>query len=136
MPVKFTVPGRVQGKARARTFYNPRMHKVMSMTPENTVNYENLIKVMFMQATKDNFKMFEGAVSVTINAIFKKSKSNKMDHAMLKPDLDNICKVCLDALNGLAYKDDKQVISVTLLKFFGEPEGLEIEIEEIKEGVA
>lgn len=42
--VSFQVPGKPQGKARARTFYNGRLKRSMTITPENTVLYENLIK--------------------------------------------------------------------------------------------
>lgn len=29
---------------------------------------------------------------------------------MTKPDLDNVVKIALDALNGVAWEDDKQVV--------------------------
>lgn len=35
----FTVPGKPQGKARARTFYDSRSGKMSSVTPEKTVLY-------------------------------------------------------------------------------------------------
>ena len=34
----FTVPGKPQGKARARTFYNSRSDKMSSVTPEKTTS--------------------------------------------------------------------------------------------------
>lgn len=45
----FTVPGKPQGKARARTFHNSKSDKMSSVTPEKTVLYENLIKTCFQQ---------------------------------------------------------------------------------------
>ena len=42
--VTFQVPGRPQGKARARTFYSQSAGRHMSHTPDRTVLYENLIK--------------------------------------------------------------------------------------------
>ncbi|CAB9498382.1 expressed unknown protein [Seminavis robusta] len=33
-----------------------------------------------------------------------------------KPDTDNLVKLVLDALNGVAYKDDKQVVAITAFK--------------------
>ena len=35
-----------------------------------------------------------------------------------KPDCDNILKVIFDSLNGLAYDDDVQVVSVTFQKVY------------------
>ena len=37
-----------------------------------------------------------------------------------KPDCDNIAKAVLDSLNGIAYKDDKQVVFLTVEKFYGD----------------
>lgn len=34
----------------------------------------------------------------------------------VKPDTDNISKIILDALNGLAYYDDNQVTDLTIYK--------------------
>lgn len=34
----------------------------------------------------------------------------------VKPDADNIAKLVLDALNGIAYADDKQVVGLTTIK--------------------
>lgn len=35
---------------------------------------------------------------------------------IVKPDVDNIAKLVLDALNGLAYADDKQVVGLMTIK--------------------
>jgi Holliday junction resolvase RusA-like endonuclease len=37
-----------------------------------------------------------------------------------RPDLDNVIKSILDALNGVAYSDDSAVISVTAEKRYAE----------------
>ena len=34
-----------------------------------------------------------------------------------RPDIDNIQKACFDALNGLLFKDDSQIVSVTATKW-------------------
>ena len=54
----FIVDGKPQGKARARTFYNPKLGRVQSMTPENTVLYENLVKQSFVQQTDKDARWF------------------------------------------------------------------------------
>lgn len=45
-------------------------------------------------------------------------------------DLDNHLKAVLDALNGIAYDDDSQVVEATVTKNFGEPK-IFIVLEEI-----
>lgn len=48
-----------------------------------------------------------------------------------KPDVDNIEKAVLDALNGIAYKDDARVHRTSGAKFYGAPPRLEITIKEV-----
>ena len=48
-----------------------------------------------------------------------------------KPDCDNIIKGVLDALNGVAYYDDKQVVCVSCNKYYSENGRLEITMKEI-----
>lgn len=49
----------------------------------------------------------------------------------LKPDIDNIAKIICDGLNSIAYKDDKQIISLQVLKVWtNDVERVEVEIDE------
>lgn len=139
--VIFRIPGKPQGKARARTGYNPKAGRVTSRTPDNTVLYENLIKTCYMQATDLVFP--EGtALAVRIDAYFEpaKSVSKKRREQMLsgaeyptkKPDIDNIVKVVLDALNGLAYKDDTQVVRVLAQKSYYYQSYVEVQIKTLE----
>ena len=49
----------------------------------------------------------------------------------LKPDADNIAKIICDGLNGIAYKDDKQIVSLTVLKVWTDGiERVEVDISE------
>ena len=48
-----------------------------------------------------------------------------------KPDIDNVLKLVLDALNEVAYKDDTQVIEVECKKFFSINPRIEITLEDI-----
>lgn len=45
---------------------------------------------------------------------------------------DNIAKGILDSLNGLVYKDDAQVIELTVYKEYGEENKIKVEMEEIE----
>lgn len=49
----------------------------------------------------------------------------------VKPDLDNVVKGCFDALNSIAWKDDKQVVEESSIKRYSENPRIEIEIEEV-----
>ena len=67
------------------------------------------------------------------------SKSKKQKEKMLageikpvvKPDVDNVAKSILDALNGIVYLDDKQIIELDIKKIYAETSWTEVKIEEI-----
>lgn len=126
----FIIDGKPQGKARARTFYNPKLGRVQSMTPENTVLYENFVKQCFMNQVTGERWFNKEPLKMTIEAYFLiPASTTKRDRERIalgqlwptkKPDADNIAKVICDALNGVAYGDDTQIIILEVLKDFTE----------------
>ena len=77
-----------------------------------------------------------GEVSVTIRTNRKLPKSTRKsvesEPDTHKPDADNIAKSVLDALNGIAWKDDAQITKLVIWKLpraRREKELLEVEIE-------
>ena len=132
---EFEVFGYITAKARPR--FNPRTGK--AYTSAKTRNYEYTLKYEFVSKYPD-FKPFEERVRVTIIAQFQipKSTSKIKTKEMLeekisptkKPDIDNITKIVLDALNKLAYKDDTQVTELMVQKNYGKEEKTYIKIEQ------
>lgn len=124
--IEFTVENKPQGKARARTFYNPRMGKMQSITPQQTKNYEDLIRWSYMAAGGQYFG--EKLIKVEIQAFYQiPARFNKKMRAAAiadeirpttKPDVDNCAKAVLDALNGVCYLDDRQVIDLHISKHY------------------
>lgn len=112
----------------------------MSVTPESTVLYENLIKTMYIRAAEGC--KFEKEIPVTLRIVARyipvKSTSKKKMQQMLdgeilplkKPDMDNIVKVIADALNGVAYLDDSQIVLVKAKKVYSAVEGVDVVVEE------
>ena len=107
-----------------------------------TSSYENLIKAMYITAAKGTRFEKEIPIALRIVARFEppKSTSKKKQqqmisgelHVMKKPDIDNIVKVVADALNGVAYKDDTQIVFVAAKKAYSAEEGLDVIVEEYK----
>ena len=56
-------------------------------------------------------------------------EDNKIPHNK-KPDCDNMGKICLDALNGIAYPDDAQISSLYITKRYGKNPMAKILIKE------
>ena len=119
--VTFTILGKPCGKGRPK--FSRQGDYVRTYTPEKTVEYENLVR---MEWEKSGAKKLKGAISANIICYFPipKSVSKKKREAMhgtfytKKPDCDNIAKIILDALNGIAYDDDSQVASLRVWKVY------------------
>ena len=132
--ITFTVPGDPMGKARPR-FSRKTRH---AYTPTKTVNRETVIKLYARQAMAGRPAM-RGAVKVSILATFPIPPSwplRKRTEAAagllrptVKPDWDNIGKLT-DALNGVCWLDDKQVVDGRVVKVYGAQPSTRFEIEE------
>jgi Holliday junction resolvase RusA-like endonuclease len=121
--MRIVIPGEPQGKGRAR------VTKWGTYTPEKTVMYENLIKTIAIDARIEPFG--KGVqLAMDIYAYFGIPKSaRKRDIPLMldweirptkKPDIDNICKVVCDALNGIAYHDDAQIVTMQVRKYYAD----------------
>jgi Holliday junction resolvase RusA-like endonuclease len=114
----------IEPLAKAR----PRFGKGRVYTPKTTSDYEEKIRLVAHATCK---KPFEGAVEMRMVFNFEKAKSSKLKHVTKKPDLDNLEKAVMDALNGIAYLDDAQVVRKNSEKKFSGFNHIEITIAEI-----
>ena len=138
MRAKFCIHGDPQGKGRPR--FSTVCGHVHTRTPDETVLYENLVKTEYRQQVGVKFPD-DAMLDVRIFAYYPipKSASKRKRQAMLekkirptkKPDWDNVGKVICDSLNGIAYRDDAQVVDSMVRKFYGEDPKVVVTIEEI-----
>lgn len=133
----FTVMGEPVGKAR------PRVTKFgHAYTPEKTVLYENLVKLEYERQCGAEKIQKPNMVALNVTAYFgiPSSASKKKRKEMLcgytrptkKPDCDNIFKTVADALNGLAYDDDSQVVSASIEKYYSDSPRIEVTVGSIE----
>lgn len=116
--------GEPVGKARPRM--NTRTGK--AYTPNKTKYYEYQIRQELAFKYRQIDPIIDDPIRVTIIAYFgiPKSTSKKKEAEMLKdnirptkkPDIDNITKIILDALNEFIYKDDTQVVELVVKKYY------------------
>ena len=133
--ISFMVAGKPQAKQRPRFTSSGHVY-----TAPETANYENLVKLSYRE--KYGGMMLKNAIQadITVSVSIPKSVSKKkyweMDAGRLfptkKPDCDNIIKSILDALNGVAYDDDKQVVKVSCVKKYGNKDGVLVELSELE----
>lgn len=135
MDITFEIPSRPFGKARPR-FGNGRAYD-----PKSNRAYEAMVRKAFLEAGGEDHAISARPISIYISACYPPpSRASKKDRAdmlagkiypTIKPDLDNIAKSIMDALNGLAYIDDKQVIALILNKRYTEDAKTIVTIGEI-----
>jgi Holliday junction resolvase RusA-like endonuclease len=130
----FTVPGEPRGKGRPR--FTKQGH---TYTDSETKAYEQKI-IAYYRKTFGSFRWPDNSfIAVKVVAYYPIPKSaTKAQLAAMqagtlfpsrKPDIDNVLKVVLDALNGVAYKDDSKVVCVEGSKKYSFEPRLEIEVK-------
>lgn len=122
MKIEFFVP-EIRGKGRPRLTRNGH-----AFTDEKTRNYENLVKLLAMEAMKKaGITATDKPVKATINAFFEipKSYTKKKVQAIINgeikpgtPDIDNIVKSICDGCNKIIFKDDAQIYSIVATKSY------------------
>ena len=133
--IRFEVLGEPVAKQR------PRVTRAgIAYTPSKTVNYEAVVRYTY-QSKYALQEPILGRIEAKITAVFPvpKSYSKKKTAELLaghnnydkKPDCDNLAKIILDALNGIAYKDDSQVTVLHIVKEYGAQPKVIVELEEI-----
>lgn len=131
--LRIVIPGEPRGKGRPR-FGRSRAGFAVAYTDDKTAAYENLVKLAARQA---GAVAIDGPLSVQIAAYFvpAQSWSKKRRAAALagheapsRFDIDNISKAVLDGLNGVAFADDKQVVTLFVRKAFAEEARCEVQV--------
>lgn len=84
-----------------------------AFNPKENERDEEAVEAAFLQANPD-FEPFTGRVGleVIVQRALPKSRPKRVtsEPNTMKPDVDNIVKSVMDALNGVAWVDDKQVV--------------------------
>ena len=136
----FDVPGIPFAKQRPRA--TRKGAYITIYTPRETKNYEKRVSFFYNEEYRSD-EPFDTSLSVEIEAIFPvpKSASKSISQQMLdgniphvkKPDCDNTGKICLDALNGIAYTDDAIINKLVISKKYGDTPKVRILIKENEE---
>lgn len=115
-------PFEIVGKGRPRFTRSGRTY-----TPRKTRKAEFAVQDEFRKVCGERWAKFGGPVKVSIVYSRQLAKSNPKFWAFRqdlgKPDLDNVAKLVLDSLNGLAFADDSQVVEVRMAKGERSPSG-------------
>ncbi|HWH86175.1 MAG TPA: RusA family crossover junction endodeoxyribonuclease [Pseudomonas sp.] len=134
-PVSFVVPGEPVGKGRPKVSTiggHARMY-----TPTKTANYEGKIAMVAQQAMTGR-ELIAGPVLMELRILLpvaaswsKKKTAEALAGEVMptkKPDADNVLKAICDGINGIVFKDDVQVVNVSMSKRFSETPGVLVRV--------
>ena len=140
MELKFTIRGEPKGKGRPK--FSRQGNIVRTYTPDTTANYENYVKMEYWNQCGQ--RMFAKGVQLdmgltayfAIPASTSKKRQQLMRDKVIrptkKPDMDNIIKIIADALNGIAYYDDSQIVDTAVRKFYSDEPRVVVKISEVE----
>lgn len=138
--VEIVVPGQPRGKGRPR--FARAGFGVRTYTDAKTASYENLVKLAAAESMRGR-EPFAGPVRVDMLARMsvpaswsKRRQAEALADRVLptgKPDADNLVKV-LDALNGVVWRDDAQVVELAMRKCYSTAPAMLIRVESVEGG--
>lgn len=109
-------------------------------TPKTTEAYEKEIRIAWIKQNGNVPEEYPMRARIYFGLPIPKSETKKNKVLMLarkvfptkKPDLDNMAKAVLDALNGVAYKDDCQIVTMLSKKNYAEVPYVKVILDEEK----
>ena len=122
--IVFVILGTARGKQRPRFARTGRVY-----TPPQTVNQEAYIKMLAATAMRGLAPLIGPleatfSISVAIPKSFTGEKRKRIEEGKLfptsKPDIDNVVKLLCDAMNGVVYGDDMQIVDLFVSKAYAE----------------
>ena len=141
MIVCFTVPGEARGQGRPRATVRGSHASVYER--EEDRSYKGLVQFHAMsemrrqgltvpaEAPDKGYRVSIVVVKAVPRTFTKRRRAAALSGAIAprtKPDLDNIAKIYLDALNGVVWRDDAAVTELTVTKAYGEVDKVSIAV--------
>lgn len=133
MEIKIIVPGEPVPQGRPKFTTKPFIRAYDS---PQSVAYKKLVARYAMQHKPE--QLLEGSLSLHIDIYkqtlksFSKKKAELAEVRLLrpttKPDADNYAKGPMDALKGIIWKDDGQVVDLVARKFYSSEPRIEITV--------
>ena len=125
--MKIFIPGEPIAQPRVKVSTKGGFARAYTERDHPIHSYKQAIRLSYVNAGGE---VLEGPVSIRIVCWFERPKSHskkrrqKPEPKTTKPDLDNVGKAILDALNEIAYNDDGQVYRLTVEKWYVGPYNL------------
>ena len=127
----FAVRGKPEPKGSTRAFV-PKGWKravITSANPKAKV-FAELVRWAAQEHAPEHLLAGPVGVSMVFGIQRPKSAPRSRVHPTTKPDTDKLVRLVLDALTGVVWRDDSQVVELAARKEYGEP-GVSVTVVEI-----
>lgn len=103
--------------------------------PDKSRTWKQDVKAAVLDALKGEPEIHDGALGLKLFFHLPRPKSlpKKVMHHVKKPDADNLAKAIKDAVRGVLYRDDSQIVALEVRKVYGDPPRVVIALEEVKD---
>lgn len=133
MTYRLYFEGRVIGKGRPRAARRGPA-KIQLYTPARTAQEERRIKAGMARAYPGIAA--DGAayrLTVEVRTVWRArhKRLTMPEHPLRRPDLDNVVKLIADALTGVFWADDAQIVELTARRVWSSQEGVLLEIDRL-----
>ena len=137
LSVRIVIPGKPapkQGGQQATVTTSDGRVISMRYQPAKVRNYAAFVAMCAREAMAGELP-FSGPIrrvlTLTISTPKSWSKKRRARHnwATVRPDVGNVAKTIDDALQGICYADDKQIVEAEEVKRYGEADGVEIMVQ-------
>ena len=127
MTHSFFVPGIPKPKGSMRSFVNPKTGGVVSLN--NDKGTKPWQTTMHYSASQHVTSVCEGPVCLTLTFYMRQPQKPKFPVPAVRPDIDKLARTVLDALTGVVYLDDCQVVELAIKKCYGAQVGVLVEVK-------
>lgn len=132
--VSFRALGVPQPKGSTRAFMRPGMRfPVVTADNPKAKPWASTVRLMAQQSAPAGGP-WSGAVALKVEFRLPRPKSlpKRIQQHVRKPDLDKLLRTVKDALKGVVYQDDSQVIDVTMRKIYHDAPGVMVEAWQVE----
>ena len=130
--IRFTVLGRALPQGSKNAFKTG--NRVVLVEASKGLKPWRSVVALEAKLTMDEVQdqsLIEGAVAVEILFQFVPGKTVKRKDMTTKPDVDKLSRAILDALTGVCWKDDSQVVELRVRKQYGVADLVRIAVMEL-----
>jgi len=112
---------RLMGQAALKEVCRKCRHSVGAFDPGNCKTFKEVVAWQALVSARESGIREPVREPIALKVIFMMGENGKEKFHTKRPDIDNLAKAVKDAMKGVVYHDDSQIVEAHLYKIFGGP---------------